>query len=98
MFFDIKDKRINGYMNIFYICCFCQIFGNIYMTATRVAWLFMTILVFLLPLGLSTMKSKRQSDLFSTMIMGAFIVYGLYSIQNTSWAQAVPHSFYWEYI
>ena len=98
VFFDFKDKQINGYMNIFYICCFCQIFGGIYMIATRVAWLFMTILIFLLPLGLSKMKSKRQSELFTIMIMGAFVACGIYSLQNTSWSQSNPYYFFWQNI
>jgi len=98
LFFNTADKKINGYLNLFYICCCCQIFGNIYMTATRVAWFFMTSLIILLPYGVTTIKSKKLSNAFAALIMAAFVVYGLYSLRSTGWAQSFPYSFHWESI
>ena len=46
---DKTDGAINGYMNLFYIACVCQIFGYIYASAVRIGYYFMIFLILLIP-------------------------------------------------
>jgi len=98
LFFDLKDARVNGYMNILYIACLCQVFSSVYMTASRMSWFFMIAVILLLPIGLSTMRNKNDSKIIKLLMSIFFVAYGMYSIYVASWAESYPYHFFWEVI
>ena len=53
-----NNERINGYLNVFYVACGCQILGNISTVAVRVGYYFMMALIILLPLAIDEYSGK----------------------------------------
>lgn len=96
IFFGKNSEIQNGYMNIFYIACVCQIFGNIYGLALRVGYYFVLALVLLLPEIWSSLVLQSNRRIISIGICGCFIIYGLYSIYISEWANAYPYRFFFE--
>lgn len=95
--FSDYSKKQNGYMNLFLLACCTQAFGQVHNLAMRITYYFMTTLVILLPSVLKKVKmSSGERVLSSTLIMGAFVAFGLYSIYVSTWSMAYPYHFFWE--
>lgn len=92
---DDSDEQ-NGLMNLFFLACVCQSFGNIYNTAMRIGYYFMVFLIFLLPSVLNNLSEKADKPFFTSIITVCFMAFGLYSIYNSTWSMAYPYYFYWE--
>ena len=100
VFYAKKSSQTNGYLNLFYVACACQVFGNIYATAMRIGYYFMIILILLLPKIVDEIRDTDTKVIFKTLIIIGFIVFGLYSIYSsgTSWARAYPYNWFWTVI
>ena len=97
--FAPNDKEINGLLNLFYLACCCQVFGNIYSTAMRVGYYFMIFTVLLVPRVVNELKDdKRIKITVKTVIFIAFILFGLYSFYSATWAMTYPYRWFWEFI
>lgn len=96
--FQKKSETHNGYLNLFYIACVCQIFGNIFNTALRVGYYFVIVLVLLLPDICESMVLEQNKRIMNYLIPLGFILFGLYNILNNSWAMAYPYYWFWEII
>lgn len=97
-----QRKDQNGYINLFYVACVCQAFGGVSQGAMRVGFYFMPYLAVVLPntiydfKNMDTSTSKRDFMLSYTLIFIAFLLFGLHSISNGSWARSNPHVFFWQ--
>ena len=95
-FFAKKDKQINGLLNLFYIACCCQIFGNIYSTAMRVGYYFMPFAILLEPPIVNEMNDEKNVRAgVKIAILIAFIAFGLFSFYTSSWAGTYPYYWFW---
>ena len=98
IFIDETDYESSGFLNIFFLACVCQCFGGIYSIALRVGYYFMPAIIIALPNAINYMKN-RNNYLISKYLVGfIFIIYGLYAIRTSSWAEAYPYFFFWEAI
>lgn len=97
IFQNKESKDQNGLLNLFLVACCCQAFGSVYELAMRVTYYFMMSLILLLPSVMKEAKlEKRENYLVTFGIMGAFILFGLFSIYDSSWAMAYPYYWFWE--
>lgn len=97
LYLDRSDEE-NGLLNIFYIACCAQAIGGVYSTVIRVGYYFMTSLILLLPLIIQRVE-KRQDALFLKIVIGiCFVLFGIYSIRNGSWAESFPYYWMWDSI
>ncbi len=97
--FARKNKQLNGYLNLFYIACICQVFGNIYSTAMRVGYYFMMAAVLLIPRVINELdEEKNVKQAIKITVILAFVAFGLYSIYTSSWAEAYPYYWFWRNI
>ena len=90
------DNRYNGYMNIFACACFCQCLASVYTTATRVGYYFTMVLPLLLPVVSLNFSNRKSIYIFKMGVGVCFIIFSLYNIVTSSWAQANPYSFFWQ--
>lgn len=56
-YFEWNDK-VSRYLNIFYVACVVQIFGNISSVASRVGYYFMMVLILMLPQAIEDYSGK----------------------------------------
>ncbi len=96
-----KNIGDTGYINLFYIACFCQIFSGLHNLAMRAGYYFMIYLIIALPNMIMEMPTNTRNDengkkLFYGAVLVAFIIFGLYSIYTSTWARAYPYHFMWE--
>lgn len=92
---DNSDEQ-NGLMNLFFMACVCQAFGDVYNTAMRVGYYFMVFLMLLLPLVIKGLDVKVDKPVFSAIITVCFVAFGLYSIYSSTWARVYPYYFFWQ--
>lgn len=91
-----SDKRVNGYLNLFFCACFCQCFGGLYNTAIRVGYYFMIFLALLLPCVVAQLKDRWTALAIKTPAYLCFIGFALYVLKSPSWAMTNPYLFFWE--
>ena len=98
-----EDGEELGLRNLYLMACLCQAFGGIYQTAIRVGYYFMIYLVLLLPRIIRNEDKRTRgqrynhSAMYMYLAIGiCFALFGLKLFDNTSWAMASPHSFFWE--
>ena len=97
--FSGKDKETNGYLNLFYLACVCQVFGNVYQLAMRVGYYFMIFAILLIPKVIQEMNDDEETkSVVELVVFLAFIAYGLYALRNSSWAQTYPYNWFWTQI
>lgn len=101
LYLDKNDVHENGLNNLFWMACICQAFGGVHLLALRFGYYFIFFLVLLLPKKLVNIRRNvldrgRTAILFSIIIYSCFIVFGLYSIFNGSWAMSYPYHFFWQ--
>lgn len=94
--FTDESEEQNGYINLFFLACFCQAFGGVNSVALRVGYYFMMPLMLLLPKVAGGMRVERERKLVKIVIAACFALYGLYAIYASSWAQAYPYHWFWE--
>lgn len=94
-----KNIQNTGYVNLFYIACFCQVFGGLHNLAMRAGYYFMPYLVIALPNLTLEMDDNNSTGhtktLFYIGVLMAFLLYGLYAIRHSTWARAYPYYFFW---
>lgn len=91
-----EDAQANGYMNLFFCACICQIFSGVYSTAIRVGYYFMIALVLLLPMAIGRIKDERIALILRWGIIVCFVWFAFDSIIDSSWAKAYPYYFFWQ--
>lgn len=95
-FYSRQTKHENGLLNIFWVACFCQIFGSLNFIAIRAGYYFMLALVPLLPLVLDDVDDMYEKVNLKIVVLTCFVIAGIFFIYNGSWAQAYPHYWFWE--
>lgn len=97
--FETEDKRMNGYMNLFYLACVCQAFSSVYSSAVRMGYYYMISLSVLLPLAIDNIVEYRQRELIRFIVYICFLSFGLYTLSSkTGWAMTNPYHFFWQNI
>lgn len=94
--YNDESELQSGFLNLFYLACLCQAFGDLYSIALRVGYYFMITLVVLLPNLLKTMPKSKEKLYFNIFVPIAFFSFGLYSIYSSSWSMAYPYHWFWE--
>lgn len=95
---DHGNVRANGYINIYFFACICQIFSSIHTTAMRVGYYFMIILILLLPMAVSKIRYKEMAWFVRCIIIFCFVAFAFDSIMGSSWAGAYPYYGFWQTI
>ncbi len=99
---NYHNKKQNELINLFYVACLCQAFSGIYSTAMRVGYYFMVYLVIALPNTIyefrfgNGRRGRNEFVISYMVIFAAFLLFGIYSIEHTTWACANPYVFFWE--
>lgn len=96
MVFSDGEEETEGLMNIYFLACICQCFSAINSIAARTAFYFMPVLLVLLPRIVVFISNDHSRMIAKTVVYLGFVLYGLFSIQTTDWAQAVPYLFFWQ--
>lgn len=91
-----RSERQNGYMNIFYVACVCQVFGSISSMVTRAGYYFLLALIILLPSLVEDVKDVQTREVMKTVTIYCFIAFGLFNLYTSSWAMANPYIFFWK--
>ena len=94
--YNDESELQSGFLNLFYLACLCQAFGDLYSIALRVGYYFMITLVVLLPNLLKTMPKSKEKLYSNIFVPIAFFSFGLYSIYSSSWSMAYPYHWFWE--
>ena len=94
--FTNESEEQNGYINLFFLACFCQAFGGVNSIALRMGYYFMMPLVLLLPKVDGSMRVEQERKLAKIVILACFVLYGLYAISSSKWAEANPYYWFWE--
>lgn len=87
-----------GYLNLFYIACFCQSMAGLHNTVMRVGYYYMLALVIMLPNIIQNTKDDTIRIFSKLVVPICFIVFALHSIYTSTWAEAYPHFWFWENI
>ena len=64
--------------------------------ALRVGYYFMMPLMLLLPKVTGSMRVEQERKLAKIVIGACFVLYGLYAIYSSTWAEANPYHWFWE--
>lgn len=94
--FSDESEEQNGYTNLFFLACFCQAFGGVNSVALRGGYYFMMPLMLLLPKVAGGMRIEQERKLVKIVILACFVLYGLYAIYSSTWAEANPYHWFWE--
>lgn len=96
LIFVKNDIKTNGYRNLFYIACICQVFSGLYSIAMRMGYYFMIVLILLLPAVICEFTGKKDRTLITCIIASCFLIFGLYSLSKISWAMTNPYILFWK--
>lgn len=91
-----KTKKEEGLINIFYVACFCQVFSSLNSNAIRAGYYFMLFLIPLLPIVIENFENENAKVITKIIFFVGFVCGGLFFISTGSWAQANPHSWFWQ--
>lgn len=89
------SKEENGLMNIYLVACCAQAMGGVYQTILRVGYYFMFSLVLLLPMMIHR-QNERNARILMICIGTCFVLFGLSSIEGSTWPRANPYYWFWE--
>ena len=94
--FSKPTSETDGLMNILFLLCVCQCFGNLHLYIARIGYYFMPFLALLIPNSIKTME-KQTRCIVATCFVVFFVSYGLYAIYSSglSWPQAYPWIPFW---
>lgn len=95
LFSSKDDPEENGYLNIFFLCCVCQVFANISSVALRVGYYFMFPVALALPSVLEKMEWKLRV-IAKLAVIVFFVAFGLRCIYNSTWSGAYPYYWFWQ--
>lgn len=94
--FLLDDSKNQGYLNLFYIACFCQAMAGLHNTVIRIGYYYMLALILLLPQVLRNTKDDTVRIISKAVIPICFIIFALYSFYISSWAEAYPYYWFWQ--
>lgn len=95
LFVKEEDTQHNGYLNLFFVSCICQVFGNIYSTALRAGYNYMLIAIILIPGVIAQMEPRlRVIAKLATIVF--FVWFGLFQFYNSTWSMAYPYYWFWQ--
>lgn len=95
LFVREENAQENGYLNLFFVCCITQVFGNIYSTALRVGYYFIPYAILLIP-GIVAKMEPRLRIVARLAVVVFFVAFGLFRLYNSSWAMAYPYYWFWQ--
>lgn len=95
IFVKTEDEEKNGYLNLFFVACIAQVFGNIYSTALRVGYYFIPVAILLIP-GIVAEMEPRLRVIAKLAVVLFFVAFGLYKLYDSSWAMAYPYYWFWQ--
>lgn len=95
LFVSEEDTQQNGYLNLFFVCCIAQVFGNIYSTALRVGYYFIPYAILLIP-GVVAQMEPRLRVVAKIAVVVFFVVFGLSKIYGSTWSLAYPYYWFWQ--
>lgn len=98
---DKNNIHNEGLMNLFWLTCVCQAFGDVYSIAIRVGYYFMIYLLLLIPKTVKNINSEIDDNQTTgtvayIVIFLCFAIFGLYSIRNGTWSMSYPYHFFWQ--
>lgn len=93
--FGKREGEQNGYLNLFYVACVCQIFANINNVALRMGYYFVIFLALLLPQVIFQMDKKRDATILKIIIGSFFLWFAFDNLASSSWAMSNPYIFFW---
>lgn len=91
-----QTKEENALLNMFWLACFCQMFGSLNSIAIRVGYYFMLALLPLLPNVLNNIENQYEKVSLKMVISLCFIAAGIFFIYNGDFAQTYPHYWFWD--
>jgi len=94
--FSGESKDTAGLKNLFFVACCIQALAGVNSTVMRVGYYFMNSLILLLPMVTGRMRNRSNARILNTIIGVCFILFGLYSIYRSSWAEAYPYQWFWD--
>lgn len=95
IFVKEEDTQNNGYLNLFFVSCICQVFGNIYSIALRAGYYYIIFAILLIP-GTVAQMEPRLRVIAKLVIIVFFVGFGLFQIYNSSWSMAYPYYWFWQ--
>lgn len=95
LFVRADDAEKNGYLNLFFIACMIQVFGNVYSTALRVGYYFIPYVILLIPGVVEEMEPRLRVIAKLTVVL-FFVVFGLSKLHSISWAMTYPYYWFWQ--
>lgn len=95
LFIQEEDAEYSGYLNLFFLCCLCQVFGNIYTNALRVGYYFMPVAMLLIPGAVARME-PRLRVVAKLAVIVFFVGFGLLRFYGSTWAMAYPYYWFWQ--
>lgn len=96
--FLLDNDHNQGYLNLFYIACFCQAMAGLHSTVIRIGYYYMLTLVLFLPQVIKNTKDDTLRTLSKIAVPLCFILFSLYSLQSSSWAETYPYYWFWQTI
>lgn len=94
--FSGERENLTGLKNVFFVACCIQAMAGVNSIVMRAGYCFMNSLILLLPMVTGRMRNRSNARILNILIGVCFILFGLYSIYSTSWAQAYPYRFFWQ--
>lgn len=95
LFVREEDPEQRGLLNIFYLCCICQVFASVSSLALRIGYYFILPLVLLLPRVLENME-RRLRIIAKLAVIVFFVAFGLRCIYISTWSEAYPYYWFWQ--
>lgn len=96
--FLLDNDHGSGYLNLFYIACFCQAMAGLHNTVIRIGYYYMLSLILLLPQVIRNIKDNTLRTFSKIAIPICFVAFALYSLYSSEWAEAYPHYWFWQAI
>lgn len=94
--FSGERKDTAGLKNLFFAACCIQALGGVNSNVMRLGYYFMNSLILLLPTVTGTMRNRKNARILNGILAACFILFGLYSLKRSSWAQAYPYKWFWD--
>lgn len=95
--FSDEGEELRGLKNLFFVNCGIQAIGGVHSAAMRVGFYFMMSLILLLPSVINRVRKPKDRIIVRLLISVCFIVFGLHSLKNGTWAMSYPYYWFWEW-
>lgn len=94
-FNDVQDDELNGYMNLFLVCCIIQAVANINASALRMGYSYLMPLVLIIPRVFEKMEWRiRVLAKWTVVIFFTFFV--IRTVLMSSWSCMYPYIPFWK--